>query len=135
MLMKIPDDARIIEMPTSLLWVDKRGVLSVIPKEDAPAVRPMNEIRSEMEELRKILGHKKVCIVMEAGSNSESPPKEQRDFIAEQISSITRAMAIITSSPLSRMVANLFFSFKPPPYPYKIFSNEKDAREWIEQYV
>jgi hypothetical protein len=44
-------------------------------------------------------------------------------------------MAIVTSSPLSRMMANLFFSFKPPQYPVKMFQNEKDATEWIRQYL
>ncbi|MGZ3883914.1 MAG: DUF7793 family protein, partial [Bacteroidia bacterium] len=61
--------------------------------------------------------------------------KHQRDFIAEQLSSVTKAMAIITSSPLSRMIANLFFGLKPPPYPVKMFTNENEAKAWILQYL
>jgi hypothetical protein len=135
MLIKVPPDVNIIEMPRSLLWLDENQILTVVPKQPAGKQPTIEEIRSEMDELRRVLGYRKVCIIMEASSRSESPPKEERDFIAREISSITKAMAIVTSSPLSRMAANLFFSFKPPGYPYKIFSNETEARKWIKQFV
>jgi hypothetical protein len=133
--MKIPFDRKVIEMPGSLIWFDQEGVLSIVPKDDAASARSIEQIKSEMNELRNIIGEKKVCIVMETNNRGTSPPKEQRDFIAKEINSITKAMALVTSSPLSRMVANIFFSFKPPTYPYKLFSNEEDAREWIKQYL
>jgi hypothetical protein len=135
MILEIPVDAKLYEMTSSVIWFDKDGIMYSVAKEDAPIDRSMEDIRKEMDALRKIIGNKKVCLIIESNSRGTSPPKEQRDFLAEQINSITKAMAIISTSPLSRMVANLFFSFKPPPYPFKMFSNEKDAKQWIKQFV
>jgi len=128
MIIEIPKDAKIIKMKSNTIWFDKDGVLYAIPNEHIPVQQSMEEIKIEMDRFRKIIGEKKVCIIIESDSKSSSPPKNQRDFIANEINSVTKAMAIISSSPLSRMVANLFFSFKPPAYPFKMFANEKRER-------
>jgi hypothetical protein len=138
--MKIPDHAKVIEMSTSLIWLDDDGVLYSVPK---PGVTPPDSLSREetLEEMRKfkeatgLTNGKKACMILETNSNSKPPKKEDRDFIAEQLNDITKAMAVISSSPLSRMIANLFFGLKPPAYPVKFFSNEKDAKEWIQQYL
>ncbi|MFL5753825.1 MAG: STAS/SEC14 domain-containing protein [Bacteroidia bacterium] len=133
-VMQIPENVKTYEMTSSILWFDKEGILYSSPKPGIPPEMNMEEILKEMEKFREIIGHKKVCMVTESSPNSRPPSKSERDFIAEQINSVTKAMAIITNSPVSRMVANLFFGLKPPPYPVKMFSNEKDAVEWIRQF-
>ena len=127
-------------MTSSLLWLDDDGVLYSIPK---PGVVPPETMTREetLEEMRKfkeavgLTNGKKACMILETNSTSKPPKKEDRDFIAEQLNEITKAMAVISSSPLSRMIANLFFGLKPPVYPVRFFSNEKEAKEWIKQYL
>ena len=74
-------------------------------------------------------------MVTETDSTAPPPRKEDRDWIAQELDSVVKAMGIISTSPFSRMVANLFFGLKPPAYPVKFFENEKDAKEWIRQYL
>ncbi len=97
--------------------------------------RTMDEIMEDMTKVRSFIGEGKVCIIVESNSKSQSPPREHRDAVADALGSVTKAMAIVSSSPLSRMIANLFFSFKPPVYPMKLFSNVQHARAWITQYL
>lgn len=61
--------------------------------------------------------------------------KEDRDEAAELLAKVVKAMAMVSRSPLGRMIANLFFGLKPPPYPVKMFSDEKEAKEWLRQYL
>ncbi|MGZ4038526.1 MAG: DUF7793 family protein, partial [Bacteroidia bacterium] len=117
--MEIPANTKTYDMQGSTIWIDEKGIVYSVPKPDAPADQSIEEMEKEMVRLREIIGTQKVCFVLESNKNSKAPPKHQRDFIAEQLSSVTKAMAIITSSPLSRMIANLFFGLKPPPYPVK----------------
>ena len=135
MILKASPGAKVLEFAGSILWVDEEGFLNSVAKSDAAQVLSNDEIKREMDRLREFLGNKKMCILAESNSKAVPPPKDQRDFIAAEINSITRAMAIITNSPLSRMVSNLFFSFKPPAYPFKMFTNEADARAWLRQYA
>ncbi len=134
--MEIPKDIKIIDWPTSLIWFDEDGVMYSKPKPGVPEPElNKEESLKQMDEFKKILGDKKVCMILETNSNSKPPKKEDRDFIADQLNQVVKAMGLISSSPLSRMIANLFFGLKPPPYPVKFFSNEKDAKEWIKQYI
>jgi hypothetical protein len=134
--MEIPNNIKIIDWQTSFIWFDEDGVMYSKPKPGA--IEPelsREETLKQMEDFKKIMGNQKRCMILETNANSKAPKKEDRDFIAEQLNQIAKAMGIISSSPLSRMIANLFFGLKPPPYPVKFFSNEKEAKEWIKQYL
>jgi len=134
--MEIPSNVQVIDWNTTIMWFDKDGVMYSQPKPGV--VEPelsREESLAQVEEFKKLTGGKKVCLILETNKNSRAPKKEDRDFIAEQLTEITKAMAIISTSPLSRMIANLFFGLKPPTYPVKFFANEKEAKEWIKQYI
>ncbi len=134
--MEIPKNANTIDWETSTIWFDEDGVMYSMPKPGVPEPElSREESTAQLEKFKAIIGNKKVCMILETNANSKPPKKEDRDFIAEQLNEITKAMAVISGSPLSRMIANLFFGLKPPSYPVKFFSNEKEAKEWIKQYV
>ncbi|MFI5204766.1 MAG: hypothetical protein ACHQF2_09750 [Flavobacteriales bacterium] len=130
-----PENAKIIEWPTSTMWFDEDGILYSIPKPNAPEPQTREEGLRQMDEFRKLVGGKKTCMIALSSNSSKAPKKEDRDWIAKELESIVKAMAIVSASPLSRMIANLFFGFKPPTYPVKFFSNVEDARAWMKQYV
>jgi hypothetical protein len=134
-MIQVPRGASTIDTPSSTIWLSEEGILYSVGKNVGGGTRSTDEIRNEMDLLRSKLGDRKYCIIIESNARSTSPPKDQRDLIASELNSITKAMAIVSGSPLSRMVANLFFSFKPPSYPMKIFSSESDAKRWITQYL
>lgn len=134
-MIQIPNDRKLIEWPTSTMWFDDDGVLYSVPKPGADPEYSREELASTMDKFRKITGGKKVCMILETNSSSPPPDRENREWIANELNSVTKAMAIIATSPLSRMIANIFFALKPPGYPAKFFANEKDAKEWIRQYL
>lgn len=116
------------------MWYDKDGVLYSKSKQQSH-VQTREERELQMQEFKKLTGGQKKCLILETNHSAPMPRKEERDWIASELEKITRAMAVIATSPLSRMMANLFFGFKPASYPVKFFSNEKDAKEWIKQYL
>lgn len=134
--MEIPNDVKLIDWTTSVLWFDKDGILYSMPKPGVEEpVLSVEETMKQVEEFKKLTGGKKLCMILETNNNSKPANKEMRDVVSELLTQITKAMAIISTSPLSRMVANLFFGLKPPSYPVKFFSNETEAKEWIKQYL
>jgi hypothetical protein len=134
-MISIPKNVKLIEWPTSTMWFDEDGVLYSVPKPNAPQAQSREEASAQMHEFRKLVGNKKTCMILVTDSSAPPPKKTDRDWIAKELDSVTKAMGIISISPLSRMVANLFFGFKPPSYPVKFFSNANDAKEWIKQYL
>lgn len=92
-------------------------------------------MRNDLKKFREIVSSEKICLVVEINPKSQPTSKAHRDEIAAEMAGFLKAMALITSSPVTRMIVNLFFGFKPPPYHVKMFSNEKDATNWIKQFI
>ncbi len=133
--MEPPKNAKLVEWPTSTMWFDEDGILYSVPKIEGQKPQTKEEVLKEMEKFRELIDHKKRCMITKTDNSSRPPKKEDRDWIAEELNSVVKALAIISASPLSRMTANLFFGFKPPKYPVKFFSNMEDAKAWIKQYL
>jgi hypothetical protein len=132
MMMVPPDNAKVIELYASTIWFDEDGILCSIAKKVPP--QTLEEAKESMKEFLVITGGKKVCMLSD---NTNSPPvnKEMRDYAAEVIPQVAKAIAIMSNSSVGRMAANLFFSLKKQPYPVKFFENEQEAKKWLKQYL
>ncbi len=127
-----PDNAKLFEFPTTILWFDESGILCSIAKK-VPQ-QTVEETKKMLDEFKKITGGKKVCMLSDS-TDSAPINKELRDYLAEVIPEIVIAIAIISRSAVGKMVANLFFSIKKQPYPVKMFVDEEEAKTWLKQYL
>ncbi len=127
-----PQNVKVIEFPTSTMWFDEHGILCSISKK-VPQ-QTVEEAKKTMEDFIKLTGGKKVCLLSDSTDSTPSD-KEMRDYIAEVIPEIAKAVAVISRSAVGKMVANLFFSIKKQPYPVKMFDSETEAKEWLKQYL
>lgn len=130
--MQIPTNTKIYENNASIYWMgEDKIVYSVFKK---IPLQPIEVMRQDLEEFKKIFGNKKHCLILDI-THTPKNTKESTKFAEEEIAKITKAMALISHSILGRSIANIFFGLKPPPYPTRMFSNEEDAKQWIKQYV
>lgn len=127
-----PKNVKVIDFPSSSMWFDEHGILCSVAKK-VPS-QTVEEAKKTMEELRKLTGGKKICLLSDS---TDSPPlnKEMRDYVAQVIPEIVKAVAVISRSAVGKMAANLFFSIKKQPYPVKMFNEEAEAKEWLKQYL
>lgn len=132
--MDIPTDVQTHEMPTSIIWI-KDGIVYSTPKINTAQEVNSEQMKRDMDKFRSVVGPEKVCMVVEINPKVRPARKEDRDAVALEIAKIVKAMAIITTSPFTKMLANLFFGFKPPPYPTKMFLHKEDATNWIKQFL
>lgn len=130
--MKPPENAEIIEWATSTSWFDEWGIFCSISKR-VPQ-QSLEETKKALAEFVKLLNGRKICMLIDVTNTSESS-KETRDFAAAEFPKHIKAIAMLSSSPLGKMLANLFFNLKTQPYPTKMFNDEESAREWLKQYL
>ena len=126
-----PPNAKVTELAASTIWFDEDGILCTIAKN---VTQTMEEARAALEELKQLTGGKKVCMLSDS---TAAPPvnKEMRDFAAEVIPDLAKAIAIMSRSSVGKMAANLFFMLKKQPYPVKFFDDEQEAKRWLKQYL
>lgn len=130
--MEIPENAKLYDWPTSTMWFDDSGILCSITKKHLP--QTLEEAKASLEEYRRIANGKKFCMLADI---TEATPatKEVKEFAAAELPKLVTALAMLSRSPLSRMIANLFFSLKPPSYPMKMFKSETDAKQWLKKFL
>ncbi|MCW3104513.1 MAG: hypothetical protein JWO09_2953 [Bacteroidetes bacterium] len=127
-----PENVKVTETSTSIYWFDGDGILCAVSKKvPAPS---LEETRRIMDELKEMLGGKQVCLLIDVTNSGEST-RESRDYAAIEFPKVVKAMALISGSELGKMLANLFLNLKQQPYPTKMFTGEKEAKEWLKQYL
>lgn len=130
-MLEQPDDKEVTEWPASITWFDDGIFYSIYKK---GAVRTIDETRKTIEGFKKIIGDKKVCMLVDVTHSSESS-RAIREYAAQELPKFIKAIAMVSDSALGRMLANLFLTLKSQPYPTKMFNNENDAREWLKKQL
>lgn len=131
--MEPPKSAEIFKTSNSEYWFDE-GVLFVIMKNAPPP--PLEGQKRQIEEFKQKLNGKKICCIMDFTNASYSPSSsESRQYNSIEMPKIFNSIAMVSSNSFTRMLAHLFLGFSTPTVPFKVFSNEEEAREWIKQYL
>ena len=112
-------------------WLDEDGILHSYSKNPKRTVKNITE---NIALVKKITGNKKVPLLIYL-SDSPVPDKETRKFSTEQLPNVYTAMAMVSKPGLSKLIMNILFRLKPPPIPMKSFTDPKEAKEWLTQFV
>jgi hypothetical protein len=130
--MQPPVNAQVYDWETSTFWFDENGILCSISKKSHPL--SMEDVERTVEEFKKLIGDKKICMLIDVTNTVESS-REVRDYAAAEFPKFVKAIAMVSKSALGKMLANLFFTLKAQPYPTRMFNDEKEAKEWLKQYL
>lgn len=125
-----PTDKQTFEGEIATYWFED-GILISLSKSIR---RTVENISGNVVLVKKITGNKPVPLLIYL-SPSPVPDKETRRFSTTQLPVIYSAMAMVSKPGLAQFIMNILFRLKPPPIPMKSFTNEKEAKEWLRQFV
>lgn len=111
-------------------YLDDDGILYSYSKS---ILRTVENI-SENVALVKSIGNKPVPLLIYL-SNSPVPDKATRKFSTEQLPHVYKAMAMVSKPGLAKFIMNILFTLKTPPIPMKSFSDDKEAKAWLSQFL
>ncbi|HEX8517213.1 MAG TPA: hypothetical protein VF868_13535 [Bacteroidia bacterium] len=90
--------------------------------------------KKQSEEFISQLKGRKLCAVIDI-SNASPTPADHREYNQKVLPEIFKAIAFVTSTALGKMLINLYLGLKPITFPTKVFSNEKEASDWVKQFT
>jgi len=130
--MRVTERIKVFETELSTMWFDEEGVFCTVTKKGITITKERLSLTFDF--IRNQAGDKKVCWL---GNVTEAsfPTDEARDFAGVETPKIIKALALITNSKISRMIANVFLTLKKPPYPTRLFTSEENARAWLKTYL
>ena len=129
-MVTIPSNKQIFESEIATYWFDD-GILVSLSKNPK---RTVKNIRSNVEVVKRITNNKPAPLLIYL-SNSPVPDKETRKLSTEMLPVIYKAMAMVSKPGLAKFIMNILFALKPPPIPIKSFTDDKEAKEWLKQFV
>ena len=131
-MLNITTNVKVKEWDTSTTWFDEEGILYSVSKKGTQ--QSLEETKKRFEEFKALIGNNKICMLIDVTNTSESS-REIRNYAAEELPKIVKAIAIVSTSSVGKKLANLFFTLKTQPYPTKMFNNETEAKKWLQQFL
>jgi len=125
-----PTDRETFEGEIATYWFDD-GILVSLSKSPQ---RTVDNIKANVELVKQLTQNKRVPLLIYL-SNSPVPDKAARKYSTEQLPVIYSAMAMVSKPGLAKFIMNLLFSLKQPPIPMKSFTDDKEAKAWLRQYL
>ena len=130
--MEPPPNAQVYESSGSTFWFDENGIVCCVTKNTH--LQTLEDISKGFNKFKQIIGKRKVCVLLDL-TNSVEISREIRNFIASELPEFVTAIALISKTAFGKMLASVFLSISAQPYPTKMFSHEKEALKWLQQYV
>ena len=127
--MNIPENKEITEGVIASYWIEE-GILYSLSK---PVLRTVENISGNIALVTQITRGQKMPLLIFL-TNSPVPDKATRAYSREQLPNVYKAMAMVSKPGLAQLIMKLLFKFQKPPIPIESFSNEVDAKAWLQQF-
>lgn len=128
--MDVQKNIKTYEGDIATYWIED-GILVSLSKS---VLRTVENITDNVALVKRITNNTKMPLLIYL-KNSPMPDKETRKLSTLMLPEVYSAMAMVSKPGLASFIMKLLFSLKPPPIPMKQFSDDKEAKEWLKQFV
>jgi hypothetical protein len=125
-----PADRTIYEGEIATYWFEDGLLVSL----SRSPLRTVENISRNAAFVRQITQNKKHPLLIYLAP-SAVPDKATRELSKKLLPEIYTAMAMVSSPGLSHLIMKILFKFSHPPIPIKGFTDDKKAKEWLQQFV
>ena len=126
-----PENAKVYEGELASFWFDENGILCAVSKKVS---RTMENQKANYALVREIAANKRVCLLAD-NTDTYTQDDQIRQYSAGEMPKLFKAMAVISRTVIGRAAAHLFLYFQGQPVPIMSFDNEKEAKEWLMQFL
>lgn len=105
-------------------------IFHVQPHKNAIAtIKQMHQVHKSFHQLSNGTKHPALIDM----TNVQTIDYAARKYIAEETGDVINAVALITKSPISRVIGNFFIGINKPTYPARLFTNQQEAIHWLQE--
>ena len=119
---------------SACIWLQDDGILHVVHDEGSVDT-PENE-RALLAAGKRLIGEDRKALILGDITGLARSSREARAVgVSREVVEAVAAMAIITRSPVSRIIGNFFLSLNRPPYATRLFTSEEAALSWLKRHA
>jgi len=123
----------IIETRTAKIWLGEDSIFRLIysPKVEVK----LDDAREITAAQYKLLKGKKLPLLADTREMKSIDREARQHFKSEEIPKTTSAVALLVSSPVSRVIGSFFLGINKPLHPVKLFTSEAEAIKWLKEFI
>jgi hypothetical protein len=123
----------VIETSIGKVWLDEEGIIR--EKVHAGSVIDLDVAKEEIAAYAVLCKNEARPILVDI-RNVKSITGEARSHLAgEESAKVTRAVALLIGSPLSRIIGNFFLGLNKTSFPSKLFTSVEEALTWLRGFL
>ena len=120
-----------IKISDTELWIED-GIYCITHKKGKKGT--LETAKEELRIHRELGGGKKMPLFADMRGMKGANP-EARDYgNSEEVKSTYSAVGILIGSTFTRIIGSMFMKINKPPYPVKMFTEQEEALEWLQQF-
>lgn len=113
-------------------WMGPDGIARTVVKGSVEI--GLKEARENTEAINTLFCGKKFPLLVDARSIHYMTREARDHFSIKNRETVINCFAILVQSPLSRIIGNFFMSLNKPSVPARLFTDERDALQWLEKF-
>lgn len=117
---------------TGITWLSKDNIYISVPYKHVVDVS-LDDIKSKISTWELEHGTERKVLLLAVVHPQRQQNREVRKYLSTILPKYVQAQAVISQSPLAKMIGNLFFKLSPQPYPFKFFSKPEDGIAWLKK--
>jgi hypothetical protein len=122
-----------LEVPTMQISLRSDGLIQILPEPGSRIVLP--NVKLQIAAIGKLGEGKKFPVLVLSG-NDNTIDTEVMNFVAQPNSNpFALAEAYVISNISHKLLANFYLKINRPARPTKVFTKEKDAISWLQQFL
>lgn len=128
----MPPPAHAIRTRTCSLWIDDGVVHGLF---HAGAEVTVDDARENLAVTSTLAGGVRRPVLVDLRPVRSQSGEARALFAGPAATAVTAAVALVTSSPLSRVLGNFFLGFNKPQTPARLFTSVDDAEVWLRSFL
>jgi len=122
-----------IETSVAKVWIEADGIIRLHFKPTQQ--HSLNEAIQVVEAHNRLASGVPRGVIADIRHVTGGADRSAREYyVSSESARLKTGMAMLVSSPMQRMLGNIFFRINKPPYPSRMFSNEEDAIHWLQGF-
>lgn len=130
---EIPSDVEIEYGPSGPLWLDKSGIAVTI--NNGGSEHTLEHAKEAVALYERITKQIPVPLLVDFTKVKHMTREAREYYSSEENAKKMKALGIVTSSNIGRMVANFFIGINKVRNPVRIFNSYEEAMQWLKQYL
>lgn len=126
----MPAPVQRIDFRVGFLEILEDGVLYYHLYDDS--VLDISDVKEMLKAHRILAARKPRPVLVDAGVRTSMTQEARLFDISRERQKYTLAEAIIVNNIVTRITANFYYRFNPPPYKTRFFNSEESAYAWIK---